>query len=408
MRRRTFLGGLSAVAVGTVRGARADRPFEPLARLTVPGATEAVPNESGTTVYLAVYDGFAVVDVHDLRNPEVLAVRRGLLADHEDGPLDGIYDVKVSGDRLLVAGPNHAPFHGGLSGFALYDVSDPANPERVAFHETDHGIHNAYLDGETAYIAGTGAPGEPLVIVDVSGDEPEEVGRWSVEDAQPGWQAVNDSLHQCHDVYVQRDVAYVSFWDAGTWVLDVSDPAAPEPIIQFAGRDPETVASADFGLAELIELPGNSHYVQPNAGGTTLAVGREAGDFPGTDRDLGYGGVTLWDIRDLADPWELTTVYAENDTSHNFGFQGGQLFTSWYAGGVKVYDASRPARPATLAEWADPATTAFWTAKPVGNGFVASSFVDPSIPPEQRRGRPNPGARLFTFPRPRSKNGDSS
>ena len=45
-----------------------------------------------------------------------------------------IADVKIDGDRLLVTGPNNPPQQGGLVKAALlYDIADPANPERLAW-----------------------------------------------------------------------------------------------------------------------------------------------------------------------------------------------------------------------------------------------------------------------------------
>jgi hypothetical protein len=78
-------------------------------------------------------------------------------------------DQGESGDRLLVAGPNGGA---GLSGFVLVDVSDPANPERVAVHLTSHAIHNAYLDGDTAYLTDSSRGRGPVVVVDGSDDDP--------------------------------------------------------------------------------------------------------------------------------------------------------------------------------------------------------------------------------------------
>ncbi|WP_158058359.1 LVIVD repeat-containing protein [Halorussus halophilus] len=423
MNRRTFLRGVGATpafvaAPSLATNGTTAQSMSPTS-VSLTGALEAVVGDDGTTVYLATHDGFAVADVSDPDNPEILTERRNLLGDREYGPLTRIYDVKVSGDRLLVAGPNYGAFGDELAGFLLYDVSDPANPKQVAFFETDHGIHNAFLHGETAYLTGTGLDDEPLVVVDVSDDDPEEIARWSVTDENDTWGPVQSSIHTCHDVYVQDDTAYVANWDAGTWLLDVSDPANPTAEAQLGGRDPDTVLDSNFEMfTEIRERPGNSHYVAPNEDGTLLAVGREAWDDDASERMGGPGGITLWDVSDRSSPERLVRLAPPtfedassfvNRTSHNFAFRGDRLYTSWYSGGVRVYDVSTPTEPMLVDAWAKPAETSFWTAQPVAGGFVATSQLNPTkyeqLSREEKR-KPNESAKLFTFPEPSAENAE--
>lgn len=417
MRRRTFLraaGTLPAVAAAPTAAAGSTAPARSTSpgRVSLTGATEAVVDDDGTTVYVAARDGFGVVDASDLEDPAVIAERRDLLADREHGPLRNVYDVTASGDRLLVAGPRTGLVGDELGGFLLYDVSDPADPERVAFFETDHGIHNAFLDADTAYLTGTGADGEPLVVVDVAADDPREIARWSVTDENSDWLGVEDSVHACHDVYVQDDTAYVAYWDAGTWLLDVADPANPAVERRLGGRDPAAIRRSDIeSFREATELPGNSHYAAPNEDGTLLAVGREAWDHEETDRTGGPGGITLWDVSDRSSPERLTRLAPPtfedasdvNRTSHNFGFRGDRLYASWYSGGVRVYDVSAPAEPTLVGAWSDPGGTSFWTARPVDGGFVAASRFSPTEQEElsrEERREPSESATVFTFPEP--------
>ncbi|NHN60525.1 MULTISPECIES: LVIVD repeat-containing protein [Halorussus] len=420
MRRRSYLRSVGAVGAcalaPTVASARGDdrtgSSMSP-SSVSLTGALEAVVGDDGTTVYVAAHDGFGVVDASDFANPEVVAERRGLLADREFGPLREIYDVSVSGDRLLVAGPRTGLYNEELGGFLLYDVSDPADPKQVAFFETDHGIHNAFLDGDTAYLTGTGLDAEPLVVVDLAGDRPEEVARWSVVDENEAWRDVESVVRSCHDVYVQDGTAYVAYWDAGTWLLDVSDPANPTPELHLGGRKPAAIHDAgERSVIEALELPGNSHYVAPNEDGSLLAVGREAWDNGDTDRTGGPGGITLWDVADRSSPERLVRLAPPtfedrseylNRTSHNFAFRGDRLYTSWYGGGVRVYDVSAPAEPTLLDAWAKPDRTTFWTAQPADGGFVASSRFDPTkreqLSRKEKR-KPAESAKLFTFPEP--------
>ncbi|MFC6726980.1 LVIVD repeat-containing protein, partial [Halobium palmae] len=167
-----------------------------------------------------------------------------LLADRENGPLRGVYDVKVDGDTLLVVGPAN-PLGEALHGALVVDVSDPANPEEVSFFGTDYPIHNAYLRDGYAYLTANDWERNPIVVVDVSGSNPEEVGRWSILDRDEAWGDVPAGVRTVHDVHVQDDVAYLVHWDAGTWLLDVSDPSNPTYLADFRGQSIEELASVD-------------------------------------------------------------------------------------------------------------------------------------------------------------------
>jgi len=406
------LSALGVAATARSVGARRDDrdtaadaapPLEPAGTLDLRGAAEAVVDDDGTTVYCSLVDGFGVVDASDPANPTVAYEERELTHDGSD-PMQSIMDVKVSGNRLLVSGPNG--FAEGLSGFFLYDVSDPTNPERVAVHETAFGPHNSFIDGDTVYLTGSGERGQPVVIYDVSDDDPEEVARWTAADADDAWATAGRNYRQAHDIHVQDDTLYVAYWDAGTWLVDVSDPADPHSTRFLGGHDPEYLAGLEGFSPEFRELPGNSHYVQPNADGSRLFVGKEAWDAEETEKDGGPGGIELWDVSTshptlgavLAPPRPGASEDGDGWTSHNFGVDGDRLYTSWYGGGVRVFDVSDVDAPQLLGGWRDSDATLFWTAKPLESGFVATSFANPENSREERqRGE---GARVYVFPEP--------
>jgi hypothetical protein len=405
MHRRQFLRA-AGLAAGTARcvgpvaatgrdGSLGAEPYAPLGVVDVAGAREAVVGSAGTTAYVAASDGFAIVDVSDPTDPQVLAERRRLLADREGGPLRGVHDVAVSGDRLLVVGPAH-PRPDALSGAALYDVTDPAAPRLLRFHPTDYPIHNADLAGGVAYLTANGADGNALAVVNPG--EGVELARWSVADAAPEWEAVPLPLRVVHDVTVRDGRAHVAHWDAGTWILNVDDPAAPHPVAEDVAQTAGALAGEDVDVsAESLQLPGNSHYAAstPETGAAGLVgVGREAWDAaPDDGRAGGPGGVDLYDrsLTPLASVSPPATPDPGYDgvwtTAHNFGFGRGRLYSAWYQGGVRIHDLSDPADPLELAWWRDP-EWAFWTAVPASGCAVAAAF---------RRGERGRG-RLYTFP----------
>ncbi|MGZ0747892.1 LVIVD repeat-containing protein [Haloparvum sp. AD34] len=412
MRRRRVLraaalgaGALGAGALGaddgfgTVSGTASDAstadPYEPLGTLDLEAAYEAVTD--GRTVFVATGDGFAAVDVTDPADPTLLTRETDLLADRESGPLEKVYDVALDGTDLLVAGPAHGS--SSVNAAVRFDVSDPAAPKRTGVAETPFPIHNGDLADGIAYLTGNDGDRNPLVMVDFAAGE--VVGRWSVVDHDAAWRDVHSILRVVHDVTVVDGVAYLAYWDAGTHLVDVSDPANPTHLGAIEPYEPADLAglSSDETRSEQTTPPGNHHYAAPNDDGTLLAVNKESWAVE-ADGDLqgGPGGIELYDVSDPAAPELLAriaptespapTISGVWTTSHNFEFHGDRLYTSWYEAGVKLYDVSDPTAPTELAAWRDPATRSFWTAQVgvPGEFFVASSTS----------ARAEPG--LFVFP----------
>ena len=420
MHRREFLR-TAAVGGGTAylfsMGGVADEPYRPLGHVAIEDAKETVVGDDGTTAFVAATDGFVTVDIRNPHDPTVLAERRGLLKHHDGGPLTEIWDVKVAGDRLLVVGPANPVASNAVHGMLLYDVSDPATPKRVAFHETTFPIHNAFLKDDIAYLTGNDGNGNPLVMVDVTNDDPTEVGRWSMVDHDPKWSRVDWWVRMLHDVWVHDGRAYLAQWDGGIWVVDVSNPRKPEYVTNFGGRPLEKLAKIPSSGEQdaVIGLPGNAHFVMTNEDASLLACDKEAWDTDGPKR-TGPGGIDLWDISTLDDARKLTTieppktadpsydlgglsslasvlspvgVASAHDchecanvsssgqwtTSHNFDFVGDRLYTSWYNGGVKLFDVSDPSNPKQLVWWRKPNEAAFWSAQYVSDEvFVGGSM----------------------------------
>lgn len=399
MRRRKFLAS-SAALLSTLSGtAVAHEPFTPLGYADVGGTHDAVVEE--TTAYVAADDGFATVDVSEPTEPTVLAEKRDILSDIEDGPLPQIFDVAVEDDVLVVAGPANRK-EDAFNGFGVYDVSDPAEPERTGVFRTEYPIHNLDIDDGIAYLTGNNGTDNPMVAVDVSGS-PGEVGRWTLVDHDEQWSDVPGGFRTLHDIWVQDGTAYLAHWDAGTWIVDVSDPASMEGVAQVRGRSPGELRPSEVENQEYITLPGNDHYVTTNEDATLLGVGAEAWTIPGGDADGGPGGIELYDISTPTEPQQLAhidppatdnaTYGGEWTTSHNFDIVGERLFSSWYRGGVRIHDVTDPANPVELVHWEDRDTAEFFTAKKVADRpfFVASSTKGGSGGYQVNSG-------LYTFP----------
>ncbi|WP_436911081.1 LVIVD repeat-containing protein [Halosimplex marinum] len=385
--------------------------YEPMGSVAVEGATETVLTPDGDTAFVAVGDGFAVLDLTDSANPTVVASERDISPPGTNQTMGGVRDVKYDDGRLLVGGPaGYDP--DSFYGVALFDVSDPADPGFLRAYETAYPVHNCDLAGEYAYLTRSDRDANPLLVVDVGREEPREVARWSVLDHDPVWETVPQQLRTLHDVFVRDGFAYLAYWDAGTWVLDVSDPADPGYVADARERDPETLAALD-GLAvarESSEPPGNDHYAATDPNGSLLAVGKESwnsnfgkeGTTPGPDDPGGPSGIAIYDIADPRSPEHLSTIdppptadtniNGVRTTAHNFEIAAGHLYSSWYRGGVKVHDLSDPADPERVRYFRRSSETSFWTAQLTapGGAVVATSYYHPSDP--------DAPARVYTFP----------
>lgn len=249
MRRRDALkaaGSLLGVGVfgsGAAGSAAAHPgPYEPYGYVELEGAKEAVVSPDGDVAYVATTTGYASVDVSVPDRPRVLADVREPVSEREAGPLRQIYDVDFDAvtDTLAVVGPaNSRP--GAVAGVLLVDVSDPAAPERVSFFETAHSIHNCFLREGVAYLTGNDGADNPLVLLDAASGA--ELGTWSLSDADSAWSDVDSSLRPLHDVFVRGDVAHLALWDAGTWLVDVSDPTDPTAVGSVEAPNPGALSS---------------------------------------------------------------------------------------------------------------------------------------------------------------------
>ncbi|WP_424000642.1 LVIVD repeat-containing protein [Haloarcula salina] len=417
MRRRTFLRRLGAGAgIGLTAGRANAHPTptdggtaapdpastptgeDPLGVLALDTVYEVVTSPDGHTAYVATGDGVAFVDLVTPTNPRLIGVERDLLADSDDGPIQRVQDLEVSGTRLLVAGPAHPA--DGAQGFVVFDVADRRDPERIAGVELDTRIHNCDFDGRYAYLTANSRDGNPLSIVDV--ETGREVGTWSLLDADDAWDDVPSGLWPLHDVWVQDGRAYLAYWDGGTWILDVTDPAEPTAVSTVRGRSPDELAALDDPRVERSEPPGNDHFVTVDDDASLLGVGGESWEID-DDGTGGPSGIELYDITDPTAPELMSTLDPPSTsdpspggiltTAHNFELTAGRCYSAWYNGGVRVHDVRDPAAPELVFEWRDSETASFWTARRADGCFVAAC-TDANGGTEVQPG-------VYTFPDPR-------
>jgi len=279
-----------------------------------------------------------------------------------------------SGDLAAVSIQSCKP--GSFRGFGLYDVTDPTHPKRLALYETPGAIWGSHeiwlqprngkayvytcvIDSELTTSPDGTSPGKAdFRIIDVSDPRnPKEVGEWGAWKElgiNPVTRDANGITRNSfvHSVIGDGTRAYLSYWDSGTIILDVSNPAAP----RYIGR-------TTFGPAD----EGNAHSAWIGRGGTLMIQTDE--DFsPTTDPtgtlDATWGYPRFFDITDPAHPRQIATLKLPETTQtttppgyysvHDPKILGNLAFFSWYAEGVVVADITNPAAPRVVAHWIPP------------------------------------------------------
>ncbi|HEX2021680.1 MAG TPA: hypothetical protein VHH36_03155, partial [Candidatus Thermoplasmatota archaeon] len=235
-------------------------------------------------------------------------------------------------------------------GVALVDVSDPANP-RLAdlFRIPPSGAHTAKIvqqaGGYYVYAADYGAlfagrAGSTVDILKVE-DTPAGTKLRPVARFDAATRAGNQVF--VHDVWVERhpvlgkDLLYVSHWDGGVVVADVTDPQRPTQLADWRDFDAGTY--------------GNVHFARPvgvvNGTHVTLA----APEFEVAEH---AGESYLLDTTDPAAPKLLGKWTMPGDpitetnylhSPHYFDVRGTLVVMAHYHGGVWVLDVADPAAP---------------------------------------------------------------
>ena len=239
------------------------------------------------------------------------------------------------------------------AGMAVYDISNPANPNRIGFMPVEGGgIHriwytggrwayaSALLDGFTDYI---------FITIDMSDPaNPREAGRWWI----PGMNtAAGETIswspaarYGLHHAIINGDTAYAAWRDAGMVVLDVKDRAKPTLIVHRDGIPP-------FG--------GGTHNCLPLPDRQLLVVLDEA---VLDHQEDGVKNIWVMDNRVAAEPRIVATFPqpAEADYKAKGGHFGPHnlhenrpgtfvsselIFTTYQNAGVRVFDIRDETKP---------------------------------------------------------------
>jgi hypothetical protein len=183
--------------------------------------------------------------------------------------------------------------------------------------------------------------GEPVGMFRSGSAQDEVTG----EDCRPVCRGESAAVF-LHDVWANDEgtIAYLSYWDAGLILLDISDLFRPILI----GR-------GTYGEGE----EGNTHAAVPARGGDLVLVADE--DFsPGP-----WGFLRIFDTSIPMNPVQIGVFGTPNTfvqpppddgnyTIHNVMVRGDTAFISWYSDGIQVVDFSDPFAPRHVAQFVPP------------------------------------------------------
>jgi hypothetical protein len=305
----------------------------------------------GTTMYvghMSAPNGTSIYDVSDPKKPRALAA----IDDMPEGWHS--HKVRVANGTMVVnyerLSKDADPEFGG--GLGIYDVTNPAKPVlRKKWKTAGAGVHRFSFDGRYAYISPTveGYNGRIVMILDLADPaNPVEAGRWWL----PGqWTAGGEEATftdgrgpRCHHPLRLGDRLYVSYWQHGGAILDVSDLAHP----QLVGRLDYT-KTFPHPTHTLLAMP------EPLKGRRVMLVADED-----VDKRWPAAPAFMWvyDITNETAPVPISTFQVAgldpdgapqrpNTGCHQPSerFSGSILPCAWFAQGLRLLDVSDPFAP---------------------------------------------------------------
>lgn len=293
--------------------------------------------------------GTSILDVSDPRSPRVVKQMKNPPGTHT-------HKVQIAGDILLINYEQHGTGVPERVGFQILDISDPAEPKELGFFATTgRGVHRMwYTGGDYVYVSATleGYTDRILMIVEISDPtKPREVSRWwlpgmwTAGGEEPAWPP--ELRVGAHHPIVLGNRAYMGFWDAGLFIMDISDLAAPKLISRAAWAP---------------EAGGHTHTALPLPNRDLLVVTDEATEpecqGPPTR-------VRVFDINDETQP-RLLSMFPEPRGDfckrglrfgpHNLHenrpdslISGRVMYVTYCNAGLRVVDISQPEAPKEIA-----------------------------------------------------------
>ncbi len=168
-------------------------------------------------------DGLIVFDLtQDPDNPTLISsvnLAAGMLGEY-------VHDVFVR-DNIAYCS------HGNTSSLVIWDFNDAENPSIIASIETGAYNHSNWLtdDGQTLIVAEEVPLGMPLIMLDLA-----NIGTGEIEFITSFKEPLLAPEHEGatpHNPFILGDFAYVSYYEDGLVIFDISDPANPKRVAYY-------------------------------------------------------------------------------------------------------------------------------------------------------------------------------
>ena len=352
--------------------------------------------------------GFSIVDVRDAKNPRAVNYVAAPpntwnihLQTHDDLLLvinakdmfaaaefadEKAYYKGQLGQAVGTADAKRVAARDWTAGVAVYDISQPAEPQRIGFVRVDGGgIHRLwYAGGRWAYASAliNGFTDYIFITIDMSDPaRPREAGRWWIPGMHtaagetPDWPATR--RYGLHHAIIHADTAYAAWRDAGMVVLDVTDRVRPTLIAHRDGVPP-------FG--------GGTHNCLPLPDRELLIVLDEAVlDY----QEDGVKNIWVVDNHNKAQPRVIATF--PQPTEADYKSKGGHfgphnlhenrpgsfissqtIFATYQNAGVRVFDIAKADAPREMGAWVPPQPRRLMDHRPNRARVIQSAdvFVD--------------------------------
>jgi hypothetical protein len=235
--------------------------------------------------------GVHIIDISDPTNPQKVGfIPSPASTRANDVKVEHIDTSFFSGDVLVhsVEFCSDSSVPPESAGIVIHDVTDPLTPKLLAQDFLNFQVHNIFIfqQGDHAFVlvVEDGAIRDFHIVDITNPTRPREVSvRGWIDWFDPATDQLflgQFALPLLHDVWAQsypddlpnpafagKTIAYLSYWDAGLVLLDISDPANPIFLGDSDYLDPDPLSG---------EPPeGNSHAAVPTADGALVFMGDE-------------------------------------------------------------------------------------------------------------------------------------